>query len=70
MLRVLDILRQWQDVSRLLQVSRLVQQFLVTCSVAVSPTCKDRVYASMMGALAVDLLKEGKILSSCRISSW
>ena len=25
-----------------------------------SPTCKDRVYASMMGALAVDLLCEGK----------
>ena len=25
-----------------------------------SPTCKDRVYASTMGALAVDLLKEGK----------
>ena len=25
-----------------------------------SPTCKDRVYASMMGAMAVDLLLEGK----------
>jgi 6-phosphofructokinase 1 len=25
-----------------------------------SPTCKDRVYASMMGARAVDLLAEGK----------
>ena len=25
-----------------------------------SPTCKDRVYASMMGAYAVDLLAEGK----------
>ena len=25
-----------------------------------SPTCKDRVYASTMGALAVDLLCEGK----------
>ena len=25
-----------------------------------SPTCKDRVYASMMGAYAVDLLLEGK----------
>ena len=25
-----------------------------------SPTCKDRVYASMMGALAVDLLVAGK----------
>ena len=25
-----------------------------------SPTCKDRVYASMMGAMAVDLLAEGK----------
>ena len=25
-----------------------------------SPTCKDRVYASMMGAYAVDLLMEGK----------
>ena len=25
-----------------------------------SPTCKDRVYASMMGAMAVDLLCEGK----------
>ena len=25
-----------------------------------SPTCKDRVYASVMGAYAVDLLKEGK----------
>lgn len=25
-----------------------------------SPTCKDRVYASMMGAMAADLLCEGK----------
>ena len=25
-----------------------------------SPTCKDRVYASIMGAMAVDLLLEGK----------
>ena len=25
-----------------------------------SPTCKDRVYASSMGALAVDLLEQGK----------
>ena len=25
-----------------------------------SPTCKDRVYASTMGAIAVDLLCEGK----------
>ena len=25
-----------------------------------SPTCQDRVYATMMGALAVDLLCEGK----------
>ena len=25
-----------------------------------SPTCKDRVYASIMGAYAVDILKEGK----------
>ena len=25
-----------------------------------SPTCKDRVYASTMGALAVDVLLEGK----------
>ena len=25
-----------------------------------SPTCKDRVYASIMGAMAVDLLMEGK----------
>lgn len=25
-----------------------------------SPTCKDRVYASVMGAMAVDLLYEGK----------
>ena len=25
-----------------------------------SPTCKDRVYASMMGAYAADLLAEGK----------
>lgn len=25
-----------------------------------SPTCKDRVYASIMGAMAVDLLCEGK----------
>ena len=25
-----------------------------------SPTCKDRVYASVMGAMAVDLLAEGK----------
>ena len=25
-----------------------------------SPTCKDRVYASTMGAMAVDLLCEGK----------
>ena len=32
-----------------------------------SPTCKDRVYASMMGALAVDLLKEGK---SCRVVGY
>ena len=32
-----------------------------------NPTCKDRVYASMMGALAVDLLKEGK---SCRVVGY
>ena len=25
-----------------------------------SPTCKDRVYASIMGSMAVDLLIEGK----------
>jgi 6-phosphofructokinase 1 len=25
-----------------------------------SPTCKDRMYASIMGAYAVDLLNEGK----------
>ena len=25
-----------------------------------SPTCKDRYYASIMGAMAADLLKEGK----------
>ena len=25
-----------------------------------SPTCRDRVYASMMGCMAVDLLAEGK----------
>ena len=25
-----------------------------------SPTCKDRYYASIMGAIAADLLKEGK----------
>ena len=32
-----------------------------------SPTCKDRVYASMMGALAVDLLVAGK---SCRVVGY
>ena len=32
-----------------------------------NPTCKDRVYASMMGALAVDLLLEGK---SCRVVGY
>ena len=32
-----------------------------------SPTCKDRVYASMMGALAVDLLVQGK---SCRVVGY
>ena len=32
-----------------------------------SPTCKDRVYASMMGAMAVDLLLEGK---SCRVVGY
>ena len=32
-----------------------------------SPTCKDRVYASMMGALAVDLLIAGK---SCRVVGY
>ena len=32
-----------------------------------SPTCKDRVYASMMGALAVDLLVAGKTLSLIHI---
>ena len=32
-----------------------------------SPTCKDRVYASMMGAMAVDLLVEGK---SCRVVGY
>ena len=30
-------------------------------------TCKDRVYASMMGALAVDLLVAGK---SCRVVGY
>ena len=32
-----------------------------------SPTCKDRVYASMMGALAVDLLVAGK---TCRVVGY
>ena len=32
-----------------------------------SPTCKDRVYASMMGAMAVDLLVAGK---SCRVVGY
>ena len=32
-----------------------------------NPTCKDRVYASMMGALAVDLLVAGK---SCRVVGY
>ena len=32
-----------------------------------SPTCKDRVYASIMGAKAVDLLLEGK---SCRVVGY
>ena len=32
-----------------------------------NPTCKDRVYASMMGALAVDLLVQGK---SCRVVGY
>ena len=32
-----------------------------------SPTCKDRVYASVMGAYAVDLLCEGK---SCRVVAY
>ena len=32
-----------------------------------SPTCKDRVYASMMGALAVDLLIAGK---TCRVVGY
>ena len=31
---------------------------MVICSEA--PTCKDRVYASIMGAKAVELLEEGK----------
>lgn len=38
-----------------------------------NPTCKDRVYASMMGALAVDLLVQGKLAESLDIvmaSSW
>ena len=32
-----------------------------------NPTCKDRVYASMMGAMAVDLLLQGK---SCRVVGY
>ena len=32
-----------------------------------SPTCKDRVYASMLGALAVDLLVAGK---NCRVVGY
>ena len=32
-----------------------------------SPTCKDRVYASIMGAKAVDLLREGK---TCRVVGY
>ena len=32
-----------------------------------SPTCKDRVYASVMGAMAVDLLIQGK---SCRVVGY
>ena len=32
-----------------------------------NPTCKDRVYASMMGAMAVDLLVAGK---SCRVVGY
>ena len=38
---------------------RHAQRFSDICSV-VEATCKDRVYATTMGAMAVDLLCEGK----------
>lgn len=39
---------------------RRVRRFWGTCSVAEARPVRDRVYASTMGALAVDLLCEGK----------
>ena len=39
---------------------RHAQRFLDICSVVEARHCKDRVYATTMGAMAVDLLCEGK----------
>ena len=50
----------WQDVSRLQPEWRPEQPSLGHMQRGGSPTCKDRVYASTMGAYAVDLLCEGK----------
>ena len=59
MQRVSVIHRLWQLVSRLLQ-NRDTCYYHGHMQRGGSPTCKDRVYASMMGAMAVDLLLEGK----------
>ena len=59
MLRVSVIHRAWQSVSRKRQVETRAT-ILGHMQRGGSPTCKDRVYATTMGAMAVDLLCEGK----------
>lgn len=59
MQKVSDILPAWQEESRQPQALKQGQP-LGYMQRGGSPTCKDRVYASVMGAYAVDLLCEGK----------
>ncbi len=61
MLRVSVIHRAWQSVSRKRQVLRHAQRFSDICSVVEARHVRaNRVYATTMGAMAVDLLCEGK----------
>ncbi len=50
----------WQNVSKAATGIETRATILGHMQRGGSPTCKDRVYASMMGAIAVDLLLAGK----------
>ena len=70
MQRVSDILRLWQ---RRIEAATGIETratILGHMQRGGSPTCKDRVYASTMGAYAVDLLCEGKSNRIVALQRW